>query len=53
MTDFLQSIIDKKMPVNPIMVSRGWLEFDTDDDYENYQKWAETDTLNRFFRIKL
>ncbi len=53
MTDFLQSIIDKKMPVNPIMVSRGWLEFDTDDDYETYQKWAETDTLNRFFRIKL
>tara|TARA_B100001250_G_scaffold316693_1_gene279129 strand:- start:1074 stop:1853 length:780 start_codon:yes stop_codon:yes gene_type:complete len=52
MTDFLQSIIDANMAVNPIMVSRGWLEFDTDEDYENYQKWAETDTLNRFFRPK-
>ena len=53
MTDFLQSIIDKNMPVNPIMVSRGWLEFDTDEDYEQYQKWAETNTLNRFFRVTL
>ena len=52
MTDFLQSIIDKKISVNPIIVSRGWLEFDTDEDYETYQKWAETDTLSRFFRIK-
>ena len=52
MTDFLQSIIDANIPVNPIMVSRGWLEFDTDEDYVNYRKWAETDSLNRFFRIK-
>tara|TARA_Y100001980_G_C14430194_1_gene218889 strand:+ start:13 stop:795 length:783 start_codon:yes stop_codon:yes gene_type:complete len=52
MTDFLQSIIDKNIAVDPIMVSRGWLEFDTDEDYERYHKWAKTGSLNRFFRIK-
>ena len=52
MTDFLQSIIDKNIPVNPITVSRGWLEFDTDDDYENYKAWHRENTLDVFCKIR-
>jgi phosphoenolpyruvate phosphomutase len=34
MTDFIQFIIDCHNVVNPIWISGGWIEFDTNEDYE-------------------
>ena len=34
MTCMLQAIINDGKEVKPIMISRGWVEFDTDEDYE-------------------
>ena len=49
MTCMLQAIINAGYIVKPITISRGWLEFDTEQDYEKYSKWLKEGTLNRFF----
>lgn len=36
MTSFIQLIIDKLLPVNPVFINGGWLEIDTLDDLEAY-----------------
>jgi len=51
MTDMIQAMIDNNVPVTGIPVERGWLEFDTSDDYEIYNKWIEEGTLNYFYQI--
>ncbi|MBI1968634.1 phosphocholine cytidylyltransferase family protein [Candidatus Woesearchaeota archaeon] len=50
MTDFLQCLIDNAVPVEAIPISHGWLEFDTNEDYERAVKWAKEGTLHRFYR---
>lgn len=50
MTDFLQCLIDNQIPVQAITISRGWLEFDTNEDYEKGVQWAQEGTLNRFYQ---
>lgn len=49
MTDFIQEIIDRGVPVFPDIVNRGWLEFDTVDDYERVVSYLKTNTLQRLF----
>lgn len=34
MTDFIQSLINSKITVKPIWINGGWVEFDTNEDYE-------------------
>jgi L-glutamine-phosphate cytidylyltransferase len=34
MTDFLQELINRKYPVHALKINGGWLEFDTNEDYE-------------------
>jgi len=51
MTDLLEAMINEGCSINPIYISRGWLEFDTDNDYENYNLWFEEKTLNNFINI--
>lgn len=51
MTCLLQAIINDSHTVNPIVVSRGWLEFDTVEDYENYNWWAKQNKLDRFMKV--
>lgn len=53
MTDLLQCIIDTDLLVNPIIISKGWLEFDTDKDYDLYTEWYLKKTLNRFINLGL
>ena len=48
MTDLLQEIIDTGHRVEPIVVERGWLEFDTEDDYRLATEWAMTGRLREF-----
>jgi choline kinase len=51
MTCMLQALINENCEVNPIIIEHGWLEFDTVEDYDNYNKWLEENTLNKFFDI--
>jgi len=48
MTDILQAIINAGTRVDPIKIKRGWLEFDTVEDYELYQKWMEDGDMRKF-----
>lgn len=52
MTDMIQSLIDHGVIVTPMMIERGWLEFDTTDDYEKYQEWMKNGTMERFCAIQ-
>ena len=51
MTDLLQALIIDGIEVNPIVTKKGWLEFDTESDYENYLKWYKNGSLGRFINI--
>ena len=48
MTDLLQGMIDRGYIIRPINISKGWLEFDTDRDYELYNKWLNNGYFKRF-----
>lgn len=49
MTSMLQAIINAGYEIKPITINRGWLEFDTEQDYEKYNKWLENGILKRYF----
>lgn len=49
MTCMIQELVNRDQEVSPIRIQRGWLEFDTEEDYEKYNKWQKEDTLKRFF----
>ena len=51
MTDMIQAIINDGVRVDPIEIKRGWLEFDTTEDYELYQKWLGDGTMEKFLRF--
>jgi NDP-sugar pyrophosphorylase family protein len=40
MTDLLQELIDRGKSVFAVKVRGGWLEFDTNEDYETQRDWA-------------
>ena len=50
MTCMLQAIINAGHEVKPIIIERGWLEFDTVEDYEKYNLWLKENSLNRFYQ---
>jgi choline kinase len=51
MTDFLQYLIDSGQPVRAVMVCGGWLELDTAEDLELYNRMHREGTLSEYFRI--
>jgi len=51
MTCMLQAIINEGYKVNPIIISRGWLEFDTNEDYEKMNELLKEGKLDRFYKI--
>lgn len=51
MTSLLQAVINTGYKVKPIRIVKGWLEFDTEQDYEKYNKWLKEETLKRFFEF--
>ncbi len=51
MTCMLQAIINTGYIIQPIIIRHGWLEFDTETDYEKATKWLENGTLKRFYDI--
>ena len=51
MTDLLQAIIEAGEKVRAVPFHHGWVEFDTNEDYETACKWAEDGTLERFVQL--
>lgn len=51
MTDLLQAIIQSGEKVRAVPFHHGWVEFDTNEDYETACRWAEEGTLGRFVRL--
>lgn len=51
MTDFLQELINKGFDVKAVKIEKGWMEFDTVEDYELAIKWAEEKSLSRFIKL--
>lgn len=50
MTCMLQAIINEHYKVDPITINRGWLEFDTIEDYEKYSVALKNNTLSLFYK---
>ncbi|MCB9246935.1 MAG: phosphocholine cytidylyltransferase family protein [Flavobacteriales bacterium] len=49
MTDFLQAIINNLHLVKPIWTEKGWLEFDTNEDYEQIIELDRQGVLSQFY----
>ena len=47
MTDLLNAIIETGKNVKAVHFNNGWIEFDTNEDYENALEWSESGILNR------
>lgn len=52
MTCMLQALINAGYKIDPIVVTKGWIEFDTVEDYEKYNKWLKDRSLKRFFSFE-
>ena len=51
MTDLLQALIQKGERVRAVPFCHGWIEFDTNEDFELACGWAENGTLDRFVTL--
>lgn len=51
MTDLLNAIIESGHPVRAELFQNGWIEFDTNEDYENACIWVEDGSLDQIIRI--
>lgn len=51
MTDLLNAIIQSGKDVKAIHFNNGWIEFDTNEDYENAVEWVNNGTLNDIINI--
>lgn len=49
MTDLIQKTIDYGNPVKPVKIKGGWLEFDTESDYEKYIELYNEKKLGRYY----
>lgn len=51
MTDLLQAVIEAGENVRAVSFRHGWVEFDTNEDYETACRWAQDRTLGRFVQM--
>ena len=51
MTDLLQAVIRSGKKVKAEHFQNGWIEFDTNEDYENACNWVENGTLNDIMKL--
>lgn len=52
MTDLLQAVIEAGEQVHAEQFHHGWIEFDTNEDYEAACNWAENGLLERFVSLQ-
>lgn len=51
MTDLLNAVIESGRDVKAEIFHNGWIEFDTNEDYENAMKWTEEDSLSDILQL--
>lgn len=51
MTDLIEAIIESKEQVKAIKFYNSWIEFDTNEDYENACKWIEDGSINDIIKL--
>lgn len=51
MTDLLQAIIESGESVKAERFQNGWIEFDTNEDYENVCRWVDDSSIERFIKL--
>ena len=51
MTDLLNAIIESGRKVKAVRFSHGWIEFDTNEDYENACEWAKDGSLKTLINL--
>lgn len=51
MTDLLQALIDSGTPVRAVKFHNGWLEFDTNEDYETALAWLQDNTMRELIEL--
>lgn len=51
MTDLLQAAIDRGFVVGAIPIKRGWMEFDTVEDYEKAAAWIESGKIDEYIHL--
>jgi len=49
MTDLLNTLIEEGIKVKAVEFSNGWLEFDTNEDYEKACQWALDGSIGDIF----
>lgn len=50
LTDMLQAMIDEGIGVQALKVKGGWMEFDTNEDYELALKWLDDGTITELLK---
>lgn len=51
MTDAFQALIDEGYEVNALTTENGWIEFDTDEDYEKAIRWHNDGILGLLVKV--
>lgn len=51
MTDLLNALIESGKEVKAVRFTHGWIEFDTNEDYENALRWATDGSLNGLIKL--
>lgn len=51
MTDLLNAVIESGKKVKAERFHNGWIEFDTNEDYENACEWAKDGSIEQFIKI--
>ena len=52
MTDFLQGLINANHKIKAVPIFGGWLELDSINDYQLYQKKQENNTISELISIE-
>jgi len=53
MTDILQEVINRGYKVKAHIISKGWIEFDTSDDYRKARDWLENGILEEKLNLAI
>ncbi len=51
MTDLLNAIIESDREVKAVHFNNGWIEFDTNEDYENAIEWVKDKTISELIKL--
>ena len=52
MTDLLQGLINSNYQLHSVPIHGGWLELDTIEDFETYQKLFRNNTIKKFIKLE-